>query len=143
MTSTAARVIIQDLRATVAGLAFGAWEALADTFLFHRPLVYVAPAAWGPAVILDEVMRAGVIQLLRWARVPAFDAVLLVAFVGYPLFHWSYYSSLPPDAAVWWREVLLHFAAGTLWGTIYVRYGFVAATLAHGAAHVSLNVVGG
>jgi hypothetical protein len=149
------------LGASVAiGVAFGAYMALADATVFHSvipasqtamisessPLQRIA--YFIPAVIFDEVvfrlilvsalvwllgMVAGLRALCFWA------AIVFAAVVAYPAFHLSYLASLSLTPLTVSREILLHGAAGVLWGYLYWKHGWLAGLAGHISAHFSLQ----
>jgi Type II CAAX prenyl endopeptidase Rce1-like len=153
--------------AVVFGLAFGAYLASADAFIFRafipawqtemvtgtssvRRIAFFAPLA-----VLDEIeFRLLLMSTLVWLLTcrsrfsgPAsseqhfrvWTAIIAVAAVYLPL-HPSYVASLGPlSPVVVAREFALHISAGILWGYLYWRYGLVSAIAGHVAAHVTLQ----
>jgi hypothetical protein len=146
--------------AVAAGLVFGAYMALADALLF-RDIIPVSQTAlvsgfsalerivgFAPLVLMDELeFRLVLVSALVWILgviagkrvwcVPV--AIGLSALVAYPALHHAYLASLSFTPLVISREILLHGAAGVLWGTLYWRYGLLAAIAGHMSAHVSLE----
>lgn len=146
--------------AVAAGLAFGAWMALADATLFRSAVPHVqhwmvahltAPQriafGWRGALYDEMVLRLGVVTALVWlARVAGlagwralWPAILAAACLAWPLTVLPYLSDLHWSALVAAREVLLHAAAGTLWGWLYCRHGWLAGLTGHWAAHLALQ----
>lgn len=146
--------------ALVAGLAFGVYMALADSFVFPGivPTVLVAVTAstsaldrvayFAPLAMNDELMfRLVVMSALVWVLVAVagkrdwcyWAAILITALVVYPALHPAYLSVLTPSMPTFTREITLHGAAGILWGYIYWRYGLVASIVGHVSAHLSLQ----
>jgi len=134
---------------------------LADATVLHgavpevqRQLVADAPLllrlafAWRGALFDEVVLRLGVVTALVWigqagvglagwrARWPA---ILAAAFLAWPLTVLPYLSHLHWDVVTGLREVLLHGAAGTLWGWLYCRHGWLAGLSGHWAAHLVLQ----
>ncbi len=144
-----------------AGLAFGAYMALADSTLFagvvpevQRQMVAQMPtgdriAFFARGALLDEVFyRLLGLTAIVWclARVTlwrggrlVWPAILLVAFVLYPVGNWAYFAALEPTALTALREVALHGAAGVLWGWLYWRHGWLSAVTGHVSAHLALQ----
>jgi hypothetical protein len=144
--------------AIIAGLAFGAYVALADTLIFHS----VVPASQSmsgapilqrfmhfiPPVLFDEIaFRLVAMSAVAWLLVALAGrrdwcfraAIVFVAFVAYPAFHSGYLASLSFTPLVVSREILLHGIAGLLWGHLYWKHGWLAALAGHVAAHLSLE----
>ena len=138
--------------AIAAGLAFGLWMVAADRWLFAG----IVPASQhalfaGPEyltivwlVLRDEVvLRALVFPLLLWAglarqRLGPPLAILLTALVGWPLLNLGYFADLAWSAPVVARELTLHVAAGSLWGWLCWRHGWLAGLTGHVAAYAAL-----
>jgi hypothetical protein len=143
------------------GLAFGAYMALADHFVFAGsiPAVQRIMLAENPVserlqffargALLDELeYRLIALTAIAWAlanlmRRPApaaqWAAILIAAFVAYPLGNWNYFRVLDPTAMTLLREVALHGGAGVLWGWLYWRHGWLSGLTGHVAAHLSLQ----
>lgn len=102
-----------------------------------------------PGAIFDEVkFRLIALTALCWlaaaltARRGAavqWPAILLVAFVVWPLGSWGYVQGLQCSALVVAREVALHGGAGVLWGWLYCRHGWLAGVIGHVSAHLALQ----
>ncbi|MCW1403487.1 hypothetical protein OKA06_14630 [Novosphingobium sp. MW5] len=144
-----------------AGLAFGAWMALADASIFasvvpqvqHDMVAEAGPLAriawFARGALFDEVqLRLIALPLVTWLLMALTKrrgdwvhwlAVLLTAFVAYPLVAHAYFAGLDWSVLAALREVTLHAAAGVLWGWLCWRHGWVAGLLGHIAAHVSLQ----
>ncbi|MGE3691942.1 MAG: hypothetical protein AB7F98_11240 [Novosphingobium sp.] len=143
------------------GLAFGVWMAAADTWLFSAAVPQVQHdmlhsmsalhrIAWfSRGALSDEILfRFVALTCLAWtiARYSGWrdgkavwPAILAVALLIYPLGTWGYFASLDWSALTAAREVLLHGAAGVLWGWLYWRHGWLAGVAGHVAAHISLQ----
>jgi hypothetical protein len=166
------RVLPQDglwpiVTAVMLGLAFGAYMAVADAFLFRA----VVPASqtmmvdeanavqrialFVPLAVLDEIefrllLMSAVVWLLTIStegRDPVsprrnlrfWVAIIAVAIIYLPL-HPTYLASLGPlTPMLASREVALHVAAGILWGYLYWRSGLVASIAGHVSAHLTLQ----
>ncbi|PLK25701.1 hypothetical protein [Novosphingobium sp. TH158] len=144
-----------------AGLTFGAWMALADATLFstivpqvQRDMVAeagpLARIAWfARGALIDELqLRLVALTGITWSvmaltgrRGPAVHwlAILLTAFVAYPLVARGYFTGLEWSALTVIRELSLHGAAGVLWGWLCWRHGWLAGLTGHIAAHASLQ----
>ncbi|MER8749460.1 hypothetical protein NKH57_09295 [Mesorhizobium sp. M1050] len=143
-----------------AGLAFGAYMALADAILFRdvTPAAQIALVAGSSALeriahfarlaVLDELeFRLVAMSIIAWLLVSVagkqawcfWAAILLTALVVFPAFHLPYLSALTPSFPTALREIMLHGGAGILWGYLYWRHGLVAAIAAHVSAHLSLQ----
>ncbi len=144
-----------------AGLAFGAWMAFADAALFAAVVPQVqhdmvaeagslARIAWfARGALFDEVqLRLIALPVITWAAMALSGrrgdwlhwlAVLLTAFVAYPVIAYGYFAGLDWSALTVLREVTLHGAAGVLWGWLCWRHGWTAGLVGHVAAHVSLQ----
>lgn len=147
--------------AAAAGLGFGIWMAAADSWLFasavpasQRYMVeHVAVAErivhFGKQAVADELILrllcltgiACILGSILRQKGPAvvWAAILLTAFVAWPISSREYVLSLDPSLLTALREVLLHCTAGVLWGWLYWRHGWLAAVTGHVAAHVSLQ----
>ena len=143
------------------GLAFGAFMAVADHFVFagdipavQRVMLDQNPLAgrllfFVRGALLDELeYRLIALTAIAWGlarlakrRVPgtSWAAILLTALVVYPLGNWSYFRDLDPTAMTLLREVALHGGAGVLWGWLYWRHGWLSGLTGHVAAHLSLQ----
>ncbi len=143
------------------GLAFGAYMALADTAVFRSAVPQVQHVLldqltlaqrlvrFVPGALYDEVLyRLFGMTALVWLlarlglrRGPAlfWPAILLTAFVLYPLGALGYFRQLDWTGLTVAREVALHGAAGTLWGWLYWRHGWLAGVTGHIAAHLALQ----
>lgn len=146
--------------ALAAGLAFGLWMALVDaTFLrgavpaiqhdlvarfttFER-IAFAWRGALFDEVVLRLLVLTGLVALARAAGLGGWrafwPAILVAAFLAWPLTVLPYLSELHWTAATVAREVLLHGAAGTLWGWLYARHGWLAGLAGHCAAHLALQ----
>jgi hypothetical protein len=146
--------------AVAAGLAFGTWMAFADATLFagavpqiqHYMLANLTTLqrivfAWRGVLYDEVVLRLGAVTLLVWLAQagglagPArrWPAILAAAFLVWPLTVTPYLGHLQWSVATVLREVLLHGAAGTLWGWLYCRHGWLAGLVGHWAAHLALQ----
>ena len=143
------------------GLVFGAYMALADRFLFasvvpqvqHTMLAQMTTVdrllLFARGALIDEVeLRLVALTVIAWGIANLFRtgdgrvhraAILLVAFVIYPLASWNYFRFLDPSALTILREVALHGAAGTLWGWLYWRHGWLSGLTGHVSAHLALQ----
>jgi len=142
------------------GLAFGAWMAFADATILrgavpevqHEILAKLTTVqriafAWRGAlfdeVVLRLVVLTGLVALARAVGLVGWrafwPAILATAFLAWPLTVLPYLSELHWTAPTILREVLLHCAAGVLWGWLYCRHGWTAALAGHWAAHLSLQ----
>jgi hypothetical protein len=151
--------------AVATGLGFGTYMALSDATVFRSVVpesqtALIAASSvlqrlgiFAQGVVVEEVLfRLIIMSAVVWllttiAGAPRkwcyWAAILLVAFVVYPLFHRSYLASLDFTALVVLREVVLHGAVGVLWGYLYWRYGFFAAVIGHISAHIALEPLRG
>jgi len=146
--------------AIAAGLAFGAWMALADASFLggavpavqHEMVARLSTLqriafAWRGALFDEVVLRlmvlTGLVALARAAGLVGWrafwPAILATALLAWPLTVLPYLSDLHWTAATVLREALLHCAAGVLWGWLYCRHGWAAALAGHWAAHLSLQ----
>lgn len=146
--------------AVAAGMAFGAWMALADATFFRGAVPDVqhwmvahltAPQrialAWRGALFDEVVLRLGAVTVLVWLGRyvgltgwrACWPAILAAAGLAWSLTVLPYLSDLHWSAPVILREVLLHVAAGTLWGWLYCRHGWLAGMAGHWAAHLTLQ----
>ena len=144
-----------------AGLVFGGWMALADnTFLASvvptsqqailasttplEGILAFSRGAAGDEVALRLITMNGLIWLLmaitqrrgsgiHWA------AIGMTAFIAWPLWALAYVTSLDWSALTVLREVALHGAAGTLWGWLCWRHGWLAGLTGHIGAHLALQ----
>ena len=143
------------------GLAFGAYMALADHFVFASAVPAVQRillaqnslserlAFFARGALLDELeYRLIALTALAWglaslAKRPApaaiWAAIVLTALVVYPLGNWSYFRALDPTVMSLLRELALHGGAGVLWGWLYWRHGWLSGLAGHIAAHLSLQ----
>ncbi|MBC2668570.1 hypothetical protein ACFOON_16160 [Novosphingobium piscinae] len=144
-----------------AGLAVGLAMALADATVFRavvpdsqRLLAGTVPLFARLALFLrgalqDEVLLrligltavlGGLVALRgrRSARVDAL-AALLVAALLWPLHARGYLAGLDWTALTAARELVLHVGAGTVWGWLYCRHGWLAALGGHASAHLVLQ----
>lgn len=144
-----------------AGLAFGGWMALADnTFLATvipasqqailastTPLERIAAfvrGAVGDEIALRLIVMTSLIWLLmaitqRRGSGVYWAAIGLTAFVAWPLWASAYVSALDWSALTVLREIVLHGAAGTLWGWLCWRHGWLAGLSGHIGAHLALQ----
>lgn len=143
-----------------AGLMFGIYMALADAMLFRSviPASQVALvsgfsavariAFFAPLSVVEELLfRLVMMSSLVWFLTTIVGqrawcfwvAILVTALLVYPAFHLAYLEALVPAPLTVMREIVLHGAAGILWGYIYWRHGLVAAMAGHVSAHVSLE----
>ncbi len=147
--------------AALLGLAFGLWMAMADAWLFagvvppvQHELLRSVPtvpriAQFARGALFDEIwFRLIVLTGLAWLVArgtgwrdgrAVWPAILVVALVIYPLGTWGYFGKLDWSALTVAREVLLHGAAGTLWGWLYWRHGWLAGVTGHICAHLALQ----
>ncbi len=147
--------------AVAAGLGFGIWMAAADSWLFasvvpdfqHQLVAHVAISErivqFGKGALVDELILrllcmtgiACILGSILRQKGPAtvWSAILLTAFVAWPISSREYLLTLDPSLLTGLREVLLHCTAGVLWGWLYWRHGWLAAVTGHVAAHVSLQ----
>ena len=147
--------------ALAAGLAFGAFMALADATVLrpwvpavqHRMLATMSLGerlAWFlPGALKDEiVLRFAAFWPLLWLvaclrgradRFGAAVAIVLVAFVAFPLSAAGYFQALAWNGGTVLREVVLHGGAGLLWGWLSWRHGWTAGAIGHCAAHLPLQ----
>ena len=135
-----------------AGLAFGLWMVAADRWLFagivpaSQHALFAGPEYWaiGWLVLRDEVLLRGlVLPLLLWAgfawrrqRPPI--AIFLTALIAWPLLNSGYIGTLHWSVQVAARELTLHVAAGSLWGCLCWRHGWLAGLTGHLAAYGAL-----
>ena len=91
-------------------------------------LIALTASCWLLAVLTGRRGRA-----LYW------PSILLVAFVIYPLAASGYFRELHWSGLTVAREVVLHGGAGTLWGWLYCRHGWLAGVIGHVAAHLALQ----
>jgi hypothetical protein len=144
-----------------AGLAFGTWMALADATVLRSAVPAVQhwmvsnlgtgeriALAWRGALLDEIVLRLGVVTAAAWLARAAFGltgwrawspAILLAAFVAWPLWAHPYIAALDGSTLTVVREIVLHGAAGTLWGWLYCRHGWLAGLVGHWAAHLALQ----
>jgi hypothetical protein len=147
--------------AVAAGLAFGAWMALADATVLRGAVPHVQhwmvgnlstgtriALAWRGALFDEMVLRLGVVTAVTWLAAAVagvrgwrarWPAILFAAFAAWPMTVLPYLSALDWSAGTAAREVLLHGAAGTLWGWLYCRHGWLAGLCGHWAAHLALQ----
>jgi len=146
--------------ALAAGLAFGCWMALADTtflrsavpevqhwMVAHLSAIQRIALGLRGALFDETVLRLLVLTVLvRLARIGGLSgwrsfwpAILATALLAWPLTVLPYLSDLDWTAATAVREVALHGAAGTLWGWLYCRHGWLAGLAGHWAAHLVLQ----
>ncbi len=151
--------------AMVAGLGFGIWMALADTTIFASvvPPVQHAMLAESTAAqrialfargaFLDEIaLRLFALTAIIWLVMALtgkqgsghgsgvyWAAILLVAFIVYPMFSYGYFRALDWSGLVILRELTLHCSAGVLWGYLCWRHGWLAALTGHVSAHLALQ----
>lgn len=147
--------------AITVGLAVGLAMSLADATLF-RPVVpavqHILAHEWSltdrlarftlGAVGDELVLRLGGLSLImvalvawrgeRTARIDAL-AVGLTAAVLWPLWAWPYLAELDGSALTLLREIVLHVGAGSVWGWLYCRHGWIAGVLGHVSAHLMLQ----
>ena len=143
------------------GLAFGAYMAMADLTVFSGiiPPVQTTMLAqnslaerllfFARGALLDELeYRLIALTAIAWGlsklaqrsvRAATWAAILLTALIIYPLGNWAYFRDLDPSALTLLRELALHGAAGTLWGWLYWRHGWLSGLTGHVAAHLSLQ----
>jgi len=144
-----------------AGLLFGAFMAISDAYLFRAAVpaslqklishstVVERIAYFTKAVLIDElVFRLVLMTVIVWLLVKFFGAprgwfywlaILVAALVANPVFHTAYLATLNVTALTVLRELVLHGAAGVLWGYLYWRHGLIAAIAGHVSAHISLE----
>jgi len=146
--------------AVAVGLAYGAYMALADSFVFHNIIppsqtaLIANYSALGriayfllPVIYEEITFRLILLTAIAWILVSLaglrvwcfWAAIFLVALAAYPALHITYLETLQPSTLVVLREILLHGAAGTLWGYLYWRHGLLAAMVGHLSAHLSLE----
>ena len=146
--------------AVTAGLAFGLWMVIADTAVFaaiiphsqrvlfeQTPLALQLPVIAG-LVIYDEVLlRLLALPLLVAAlsavtkqrtSVAWWAAILITAAVLWPLLTLRYLTVLDWSALTVLREISLHVAAGTLWGWLCWRHGWLSGLTGHLSAYLAL-----
>ena len=143
------------------GLGFGVYMALADATVFRSAVPEVQHvlltqftlaqrlARFVPGALFDEVEYrligltglAWLLARLTRLRGPAllWPAILLTAFVVYPLGAMGYFRQLDWHGLTLARELALHGAAGTLWGWLYWRHGWLAGVTGHIASHLALQ----
>lgn len=147
--------------AALAGLVFGLWMAVADTWLFasvvppvqHELLATTSTSSriwqFAGGAFFDEIeFRLIALTGLAWliarstgwrdARA-VWPAILAVALVLYPLGTWGYFGTLDWSGMTVARELLLHCGAGVLWGWLYWRHGWLAGVTGHISAHLALQ----
>lgn len=144
-----------------AGLAFGGWMALADSIFFasvvppsqHVVLASTTPleriAGFARGALGDEIaLRLITMTALVWLLMAVtkrrgsgvyWAAIGPTAFVAWPLWASGYVTSLDWSALTVLREVALHGAAGTLWGWLCWRHGWLAGLTGHIGAHLALQ----
>ena len=134
------------------GLAFGLWMVAADRWFFaaivpaSQHALFAGPEylTLGWLVLRDEVLLRGlVLPLLLWVgfarpRLGPPVAILLTALVAWPLLNSGYAASLDWSTLVTARELTLHVAAGSLWGWLCWRHGWLAGLTGHVAAYGAL-----
>lgn len=147
--------------AVLAGLIFGVWVAVADTWLFasivpqaQREMLAQVPvlsriALHAQAALLEEIeYRLIALTGLAWliARYTGWrdaravwPAILLVALVLYPLSLWDYFRALDWSGLTVTRELMLDGGAGMLWGWLYWRHGWLACVAGHVATQFALQ----
>jgi hypothetical protein len=135
-----------------AGLAFGLWMIVADRWLFSaivpasQHALFAGPEylTIGWLVLRDEVLLRGlVLPVLLWTgfarlRLGPPIAIFLTALIAWPLLNSVYAASLDLSALVVMRELTLHVAAGSLWGWLCWRHGWLAGLTGHVAAYGAL-----
>ncbi|WP_298196884.1 hypothetical protein [Novosphingobium sp.] len=147
--------------AITAGLAMGLAMSLADATLF-RPVVpavqHVLAHEWSltdrlarfalGAVEDELVLRLGGLTLLltmlvawRGERTALIDglAIGLTAAVLWPIWAYAYLGDLDWSGLTLAREILLHIGAGSVWGWLFCRHGWMAGVLGHVSAHLMLQ----
>jgi len=144
-----------------AGLAFGCWMAAADATVFASAVpasqqailasttAVERIAAYARGALGDEIaLRLIVMTVLVWllmaisrkrGKAVHWAAIVLTAFVAWPLWASAYVTSLDWSALTVLREVLLHSAAGTLWGWLCWRHGWLTGLTGHIGAHLALQ----
>ena len=148
------------LIACAAGLGFGAWMALADSTAFagiipasqtrlfeQTPLAVLLPGI-GYLVLYDEiVLRLLAMPVLAWllhvvtgrrSGIIRWTSILVTACLFWPLSSRGYIGTLDWSALTLLREVVLHCAAGTLWGWLCWRHGWVSGLVGHLSAYGTL-----
>ncbi|MFM5929428.1 MAG: hypothetical protein ACKOPQ_00800 [Novosphingobium sp.] len=144
-----------------AGLAFGAWMALADASLFQSVVPQVqhdmvaeagplARIAWfARGALVDEIqLRLVALTGLTWGAVALTGkqsarlhwlCIAATAFIVWPFVARGYFAGLDWSVLTGLREATLHGAAGMLWGWLCWRHGWTAGLTGHVAAHASLQ----
>ncbi len=147
--------------AAAMGLAFGAYMALADSLVFPSIVPEVQHVMRAQMTLADRLIffargslvdeiafRLIALTAIAWGIANLsrrtgsqvlWAAILLVAFVAYPLGNWTYFRALDASALTILREVALHGAAGVLWGWLYWRHGWLAGLTGHVSAHLALQ----
>lgn len=151
------------LTGVAAGLAFGCWMALADATMFAGAVPEVQREILNAGGLMSRLalfMRGSLIDelvlrligqsALIWAIIivsgrrgaaAAWPAILLVAFVLWPLWASGYIRELDWTTLTLAREVALHGAAGVLWGWLCWRHGWLTGLAGHESAHLSLQLL--
>lgn len=143
--------------ALAAGLALGLWIAVADTWLFaaavpasQHDLFEATPLAArlltiALLVVRDEVvLRLFVLGGLVWlfgrraGAAGQWLAILLTALIAWPLLSRGYVASLDLSTLTIVREIILHGAAGILWGWLCLRHGWLAGLAGHFSAYFAM-----
>ena len=147
--------------ALAAGLAVGLVISLSDVILFHPVIPAVQRAAshdwplidrivsFGIGAVLDElVLRLVGLSLIltllvawrgkRTGRVDAM-AIALTATVLWPFWAQGYLVDLDWSALTVLREIILHVGAGSVWGWLYCRHGWMAGVVGHVSAHLVMQ----
>jgi len=146
-----------------AGLAFGCLMVLADGTVFATVVPAVqrdilASGGFGARLVLfmrgsllDELaLRLVALPLTIWTimaltgrrgSLAAWPAILLVSCVFWPIWASAYMRDLEPSALTLTREVVLHMGAGTVWGWLCWRHGWLTGLAGHWSAHVALQAL--
>lgn len=146
--------------AVAVGFAFGLWMVLADATLLRgavpevqremvarfttlERIIFAWRAAFFDEAVLRGAVLTGLVVLARalglGGRRVFWPAILATAFLAWPLTVLPYLSDLDWTALTAVREVILHGAAGALWGWLYCRHGWLAALAGHWSAHLALQ----